>query len=165
MQLSMATSGVARRTRPAKLTCAPHMARCQLPPPPNKNGHFFIGRKGADPKRQIQHNHSSCAGDELELRTGTLSHYYIVSACHASASASPSGRTTSLAALGARRARLTSRRARWGCSRAGSCSRARLALRLCWRVPPQARAEERLRHVGGHRGRRASTFAYACLDV
>lgn len=52
---------------------------------------------------------------------------------------------TSLAALGARRARLSSRRARLlrsagsysrCCSRC--CSRA-----LCWRVPPQARAEER----------------------
>ena len=69
-----------------------------------------------------------------------------MSACHASASAS--GRRTSctsLAALGARRARLSSRRARLlhsagsysrCCSRC--CSRA-----LCWRVPPQARAEER----------------------
>ena len=69
-----------------------------------------------------------------------------MSACHASASAS--GRTTtSLAVLGARRARPTSRRARWG------FSRARLVLRF------------RLRDVGGHCGRRASTIPVASASL
>ena len=81
-----------------------------------------------------------------------------MSACHASASAS--GRTTtSLAVLGARRARPTSRRARWG------FSRARLVLRFCWREPSEARAEERLRDVGGHCGRRASTIPVASASL